>query len=320
MDAPSLLRLRPPTGRPHTQQSRSCLPEAVLALAALSGHLVPAGTLEAGALPERTQEAIEAIQRSPLDGEPIRLESDQEDDAVMVRIDAILDHSFQRVAQEFRSPMAWCESLFLHLIVKACVHHGAADRSGIELYIGRKRFQRPENAYRMELDFRVQAADEDYLAVELEGARGPYGIRNYHMTLEAVPLDRDRTLIHVRHSVDHGALAGAVLNVYLRFTGGDRIGFTMVGEDDAGRPIYINGRQGVIERNVMRFYLAVQAYLESLEAPEDERLEAHMVRWFELTERYPEQLRDLNQDSYLRQKALEWSEQQALQADWDARH
>ncbi len=318
MDTEQPLCLHLPPGRSPPRRSR--LISAVLALAVFGGAWVPASALEYGPLPERIEDATAGIERTPLDAEPIRLDSDQDNDTVMVRVDAILEHPFHQVSQEFRSAAVWCESLFLHINVKACVHHGDGERSGIELYISRKRFQRPENAYRMDLDFRVQIAEEDYLAVKLAGDRGPYGTRDYRMTLEAVPLDAERTLIHVRHAVDYGALARGFLNLYLRFGGGDRVGFTVVGEDDAGRPIYVDGLQGVIERNVMRFYLAFQAYLESLEFAEEDRLAFRMARWFELTERYPEQLRELDENTYLRQKEMEWREQQSLQVQRDDRN
>jgi hypothetical protein len=59
-----------------------------------------------------------------------------------------------------------------------------------------------------------------------------------------------------------------------------------------------------VERNVMRYYLAVQAFLETQSVPEPERFERRLGRWFELTGRYP-QLHEVDWEEYLETKRRE---------------
>lgn len=70
-----------------------------------------------------------------------------------------------------------------------------------------------------------------------------------------------------------------------------------------------------IERTVMRFYLALQAWLDVRDQPAQEQLLARLERWFDLTDEYPRQLRELDRETYLDQKQREYANQQRLQDD-----
>jgi hypothetical protein len=76
--------------------------------------------------------------------------------------------------------------------------------------------------------------------------------------------------------------------------------------------VYIGGVRGAIERNVMRYYLAIDAYLASLKSPPDQRLEKRIQTWFNSTERYPRQLREMDRSTYLAMKRGEHVRQQAM--------
>src|SRR5690606_28846473 len=92
--------------------------------------------------------------------------------------------------------------------------------------------------------------------------------------------------------------------LYFSTAGRHRVGFSREGE----RPI--RGLRGMMERNTMRFYLALQAYLE---APGDEALAERLSRWHALTQEYPEQLKEMSLEEYLDTKQREYQNQQALQ-------
>jgi hypothetical protein len=79
--------------------------------------------------------------------------------------------------------------------------------------------------------------------------------------------------------------------------------------DDA--PVYIRGVRGVVERNTMRYYLAIEAYLDSLTEPLSRQLDSRLRNWFASTERYPRQLADGDLGSYLEMKQGEYRRQQA---------
>ena len=74
----------------------------------------------------------------------------------------------------------------------------------------------------------------------------------------------------------------------------------------AAQPQYIGGVRGLLERNTMRYYLAIDAYLATLDKPLDQRF----ARWFDATEQYPQQLHEVERSAYLQMKAQEAQRQQ----------
>jgi hypothetical protein len=68
----------------------------------------------------------------------------------------------------------------------------------------------------------------------------------------------------------------------------------------------------MIERNAMRYYLAIDAYLDARALPPAQQLERRLVDWFAATERHPEQLRELDWETYVQMKRLEVRRQQTL--------
>jgi hypothetical protein len=154
----------------------------------------------------------------------------------------------------------------------------------------------------------MRAGEDDHLEIALGGDGGPHGVRDLHMELEAIPSGAGRTLVRFGYTLGIGAAARLAMEGYFATAGRDRVGFTTIEDDNA----LVRGLQGMIERNVMRFYLGVQAYLDSLHLPQHERLQARLENWFDLTERYPEQLRELDRETYLAQKRREREQQEAL--------
>jgi len=83
-----------------------------------------------------------------------------------------------------------------------------------------------------------------------------------------------------------------------------------VGRQPDGLPDYIRGVRGVIERNAMRYYLAIDAYLAALAVPPPEQLEERLQGWFASAERYPRQLHEVDRTAYLDMKRREYLRQQ----------
>ncbi len=54
---------------------------------------------------------------------------------------------------------------------------------------------------------------------------------------------------------------------YLATIGRDKVGFSIVGSRADGQPVYVHGTRGVIERNTMRYYVAIEAYLGTMALP-----------------------------------------------------
>ena len=60
----------------------------------------------------------------------------------------------------------------------------------------------------------------------------------------------------------------------------------------------------------MRYYLAIDAYLASLAAPEGEQVERRIQAWFNASERYARQLREMDRATYVALKRGEYERQQ----------
>lgn len=249
----------------------------------------------------------EVIAGSPFD-EPLAVASEERPHSVSGHVHARLEQPFAELAEALGSPSAWCQVLFLHLNVKGCFHDPAGDEAALTLYVGRQRYEPLTEAERLDLRWRVVAEGVTYLEMVLEGDQGPYGTRAFRLQLRAVP-DLDGTsLVQLRYSLVYGMTARLALRGYFAFGGRDRVGFSeLPGED--GQPQRVGGMRGMIERNVMRFYLALVAHLETRMLPEAERREASLSHWFTLTERYPEQLHEIDRSDYLAMKRREHERQ-----------
>ena len=103
------------------------------------------------------------------------------------------------------------------------------------------------------------------------------------------------------------------MKTYLATLGSGKVGFTIIGKLPSGQPKYIGGMRGVAERNTMRYYLAIDAYLGALTAPPRLQLQKRLLRWFISTEQYPRQLHEVNQTAYIDMKRREYLRQQATQ-------
>ena len=79
---------------------------------------------------------------------------------------------------------------------------------------------------------------------------------------------------------------------YFNTVGRNKVGFSIVDRDGAGRPDYVRDLRGGLERNMMRYYLGIVAYLGSLAAPAEQQPDRRVRTWLALTERYPLQLRE----------------------------
>jgi hypothetical protein len=115
------------------------------------------------------------------------------------------------------------------------------------------------------------------------------------------------------YAYGYGAAARLAMQAYLATAGRDKVGFSITGKGEDGKPIYIDGVRGVVERNTMRYYLAIEAYLGAMGGPAGERQEKRLRTWFDATERYARQLHEMERDEYLTMKRSEVQRQRAAQ-------
>ena len=242
---------------------------------------------------------------------PLYLESQESPQEVAGNIYALVDHPFATSAAALNSPRDWCEILILPINTKYCRAATTAQGSVLHVSIGKKFDQPLDQAYRLEFDYRVSAHTSTYLQVRLSADRGPLSTRDYRIVLEAVPVDDGRTFIHFSYSYAFDMLGRLAMQVYLGTGGRGKVGFTVTGTQADGQPLHIGGTRGVVERNTMRYFLAIEAFLGALPAPPQAQLEKRLHDWFAAAERYPRQLHEIERGEYLEMKRKEHLRQQA---------
>jgi hypothetical protein len=242
---------------------------------------------------------------------PLYLDSSESPDGVKGNVYALIEYPFATAAAALNSPDDWCEILILHINTKYC-RASMGDRGSIlNVSIGNKHHQPLNLANRLEFAYRVAAQTPNYLQVTLNADQGPLGTRDYRIVFEAVAVDSGRTFIHVSYAYGFGAVGRLAMQAYLGTLGRSKVGFTVAGTQADGRPLHIGGMRGVVERNTMRYYLAIEGYLGALSTPAQARLEKRLRDWFAAAERYPRQLHEMERDEYLDMKRKEYLRQQA---------
>jgi len=243
---------------------------------------------------------------------PIYLESSESQGSQKVDMYGIFNYPFDTITAALQSPVNWCDITSLHINIKACTASKTADHWLLTIYSGRKYYQAPADAYPLKLLFRIVAQQPDYLDISLAADEGPLGTKDHRIWLEAVPLDRESTFVHFSYAYRHGALANMAIKAYFATLARDKVGFSSTAGKN-GNPVSIGGVRGAVERNTMRYYLALQAYLDTLKFPENQRFEQRLSRWYDLSARYPRQLKEVDKLEYLNGKRHEHLNQVALQ-------
>ncbi len=228
------------------------------------------------------------------------------------QIISLIDFPFDTVAAALTAPEAWCEFIPLVFNVKACTFEHREDAATLTLYIAR-RFDDPlPRTTQLRYRFEVQKDEAGRVLIVLSAPRGPHGTRDYRFELDLRPADDGRTELLFHSSFRPSLRSRLATRAYLGGAGRDKAGFSVERYRD-GEPVYVGGVQGVIERNAMRHFLALEAFLETLHLPEHERFEASLRAWFEATERYPEQLYEMEKEEYLVAKRRERQRQEEMQ-------
>ncbi len=250
-------------------------------------------------------------------GLPIVLDSSQNNGKLRGEVIGIIDHDIQSSIKNFNQPKHWCDILILHLNSKACTYR-SGEKQAIHLYSGRKFYQRPDQATMLSMNFEVVETQENYLFVRLFSKKGPFGISDSLIELEATSLPSDRTaetlteqtLVRLKFSYKMSWLSRQLTRFYLATLARDKVGFTVTGHKN-NRPIYIKGLKGIIERNTIRYYLAIKTRLDSMASSQD--LDKQFSHWFDATERYHRQLFELDKQEYLAAKEKELENQRKEQ-------
>ena len=234
---------------------------------------------------------------------PLYINSTESSSSIKGDIYAVVDYPFAQVRASLTTPAHWCDVLILHLNTKYCRPGPGQNPATLSMRVGKKHDQAIDDAYRIDFNYRVSANGDDYFDVRLAADKGPIDTRDYRIQLEAVPLGDGRSFLHLTYSYSFGLASRVALRAYLATAGSDKVGFS---QDKSG---YVGGMRGTVERNTMRYYLAIDAFLSGLATPPAQQLEQRLQTWFSATERYPRQLHEVDKNEYLAMKRKEYARQ-----------
>jgi hypothetical protein len=234
-------------------------------------------------------------------GRPLHVESTIAGSAHKGEIFAVIERPFSAVVPALGRPAQWCEVVTLQVNVKRC----EASDDEMSASITRRARDSVESAHRVDFRFDRVGATADYFHVVLNAPSGPVGTRDYAIKLEAAALDERRTFVHLSYAYTLGTMARWAMDAYLSGAGRDKVGFSVVEKQTDGQPVYVDGARGVIERSAMRYFLAVEAYLDTLGETPARRLDARLRRWYAAISRYPQLREPVGPDEYVEMKRRE---------------
>lgn len=264
---------------------------------------------DAAALKAKYAELQSELRDSPFQ-RPLVLDSKESSGDVAGNAYAVLNHQYAKAGAALAEPGNWCEILLLPFNTKQCTVSRAADRGvTLEVRIGRKNDDTPEQAYPVAFAYRVVSSSANFLQVKLEADQGPLSTRDYQIVLEAIPVEEGRTFLHLGYAYGFGMSGRLAMQTYLATVGAGKVGFTALEKPAEGEPRYVGGMRGVVERNTMRYYLAIEAFLGAMGAPQVQRTDKAARDWFAATERYPRQLHEMSEAQYLALKRKDYSRQ-----------
>ena len=242
---------------------------------------------------------------------PIHIESNEKRNIIRGGIYSIIYHPFNIVSKNLNSISNWCEIMPLHLNIKACTYQYINKQCNLTFYSGRKFYEKADDVYRLNYQFNVTALEDDYLKISLTSNEGPIGTTDYIITVEAIPITDSSTFFYLSYEYKSGFWSRLAMSSYFSTLGYGKVGFTIIDKDDDGKPIYIKGIRGVIERNSMRYYFAIKSFLNT--QVKQEPFEERINSWFDFTEEYHKQLYELSKKDYLKYKHKERKDQIRLQ-------
>ena len=253
---------------------------------------------------EKIYQSIQNQQISLLPEQPIHIQSRINDDRLHADVYAVKTIVFNKLVKKINRPEQWCRFITLHLNIKACVYQ-LEPETLLRFYAGRKFYQPAEDAFELSYQFEVKKLTENYFELLLSADQGPFSTSDYQIKLEVLKIDED-VLLHMSLSYLSSFTSRLGTRVYLSTIGADKVGFSQQLSVD-GELEYIQGVEGIIERNVMRYFLALSVYLENGD-------QLQMVkRWFDTTEQYARQLHEVEEQNYLQAKQREYMQQAEMQ-------
>ena len=240
---------------------------------------------------------------------PLVLDSQETPNRVTGEIHAVIEHPFTSVSRGLNSPEHWCDVMSLHINTKYCRAVVTPGGTTLNVNIGKKTPESLETAPRMSFSYGVASNTPAFLAIDLGAKTGPLGTSDYRIALEVVPLPNARSFLHLTYSYSMNFAARLAMQTYLSTVGSGKVGFTLLTKTGETPQQFVNGARALVERNTMRYYLAIDSFLAAASEAPARQLEARLQGWFTAAERYPRQLHEIDRADYLAMKRDEYQRQ-----------
>lgn len=222
-------------------------------------------------------------------------------------------YPFNSVSSELQSLENLCNIVLLDVNVRACTYQ-KVDQTRVMTLYQVERFDKPfRDAFPINFKYDHITQQSEFFDMLLKAPKGPFGTEDHQFELEAVPIDESRTFIHLGYSFRYGSLTHFFMESYFSIFSRGMIGFSTVGTNSMGYPVYVHGLRGAVERNVVCYYLAILAYMNTFKIPIEQRFEERINQWYDLTTRYKKQLFAMDKEEYLIVKIRDRQNQLMLQ-------
>jgi len=239
-------------------------------------------------------------------GAPVFIRSEFQQEKTSGEVYALVDHAFSKVVANLGSSDHWCDVVLLHINVKGCnVGTGIDTPDQLTLYVGRRYYQTPDEAHEMQYRFHNVSSTHDYMQVELTAANGPFGTSDYLLTFEVIPINTTSSFIHFKYAYHFGFMAKLAIDGYLATIGRHKVGFTIMEYDRENQPVYIQGLQGIVERNSMRYFLAIRTFLDTVSSGAN-KWGGRVDHWYELAKGFERQFIEVREKEYIDTKRKEF--------------
>lgn len=268
------------------------------------------------ATPNKTQDllSVYALAKPVLDNpskqKPFYLHAEIEGRKQSGQAALYFDQPLEQIAEALSKLGNWCSILLLHLNTKACTHSQNEDEQTLTIYMGRKFYQKPDDAYVMKYEFNTERT-QNYFSALITAEDGPLGTSDYRIQLEVTPIN-GKTFGRIQVSQKHSWISSKAAKLYVATKGRNKKGISIVDYDGQGNPVYSNGEQAIAERNLLRYYFAFAAFFRSQTLPNNTQFKESLNYWFDQTEQY-KQLYEVDRPQYIDDKNKEYKNQVALQ-------
>jgi len=244
---------------------------------------------------------IESELKTSSFGLPVHMESFVGSKSSHADIYGVVKHPFDRVKNKLQIPSGLCDIFMLTINIRACTYEKSDNDWLLTIYNVKKYSDPIENAFPIRFEHLVIDQQQNQFRISLAAKEGPLSTKDVQFQIEAVPLDDSTTFIRLHYFFSYSSFDYFKINTFFSLFRRGKVGFTVV-NDKQGNPTYVSGLRGAEERNVMRYFLAIVAYLDTLGSPTDQRFEKQLTLWYDLTSKYKKQLFEMEKEDYLAYK------------------